>query len=67
MHRARFAEEAGAEFCEYAVGLPQHLPEPVRGVRIVGGMHLVIAKADRVRQFVRLVVDLDVDAEFAER
>ena len=65
MHRAALADEAAAEFLEDPVGLHQDSPEPVDVVRIVGAVDLVLVETDRVGNFVRLVMDLHVQAQLA--
>src|SRR5437588_11598577 len=67
MHRARLAEEAGAEFFEHPVGVQKYLEEPSHRVRIVGRVVSVLRELGRLRQFVRHLVDRNSNAEFAER
>src|ERR1700721_639937 len=67
MDRAGLAEKAGAELFEHPVDAYKNLQKPLHGVRIVGGMLVIIRKPDWIRQFVRHVVDRDVNAEFGER
>src|SRR5258707_15602111 len=61
--RARFAEEAGAELLEHAVGVHKDLQEAPHRIRIVRGVRDVLREANRLRQFVRHLVDGDVNAE----
>ena len=67
MHRARLAEEAGAELLEDAVAVHEDLQEAPDRVGIVGGMRGVLRKPDRVRQLVRHLVDGNGNAEFGKR
>ena len=67
MDRAGLAEKAGAELFEHPVDAYKNLQKPLHGVRIVGGMLVIIRKPDWIRQFVRHVVDGNVNAEFGER
>src|ERR1700749_5240660 len=67
VHRACLAEKAGAELLEYRIGVDQNMEKALHRVRIVGGVSVVLRKADRLRYFVRHPVDLDPDTEFGER
>src|SRR6478735_11310553 len=67
MHRARLAEKAGAELLEEAIAVHEDLQETSYSVRVVGRMRGVQRKPDRVRQFVRHLVDSSGNAEFGER
>ena len=67
MHRARLAEEAGAELLEDAVAIDEDLQEAPDGVGIVGSVRGVFGKLHRIRQFVRHLVDGNGNAEFGER
>src|SRR3954470_23306506 len=67
MHRAPLAEKAGAELLEHAIAVHEDLQETFYSVRVVGRMRAVQRKPDRVRQFVRHLVDSSSNAEFAER
>ena len=64
MHRARLAEEAGAELLEHAVGIDKDLQEAPHRIRVVGGVPVSCENRIGVRQFVRHLVDGDVNAEF---
>jgi hypothetical protein len=66
MHRARLAEEAGAELLEHPICVDQDLEEATCRVRIVGSMLAVLREPHRVGQLVGHIVDGDVDAEFGE-
>src|SRR6185437_10612645 len=61
-----FAEKAGAEFLQHAVGLQQNLPEPVRVDRIVRGMGRILAEGDGVGNFTGVLVDDDGDTEIRQ-
>src|SRR5258706_2903446 len=61
--RARLAEKAGAELLEHAVGVHKDLQEAPHRIRIVRGVRDVLREANRLRQFVRHLVDGDVNAE----
>src|SRR4029077_1199939 len=67
MHRARLAEESGAELLEDAVAVHKNLQEAPDRVGIVGGMGSVQRKPDRVRQLVRHLVDGKGNVEFGKR
>src|ERR1700723_1518085 len=67
MHRARFAEESGAELLEHAVDVDQDLQEAPHRVRVVGGVLAVQRKPDRLRQFTWHLIDDDINVEFCER
>src|ERR1700739_33899 len=67
MDRAGLAEEAGAELFEHPVDTDKNLQKPLHRVWIVGGMLVILRKPNRIRQFVRHVVDGNVNAEFGER
>src|ERR1700687_705333 len=66
MYRARLAEEAGAESLEHPIGIEQHLKKAPHRGRIIGCMPVVLRKSDRLRQFVRHLVDHEVNAELGE-
>ena len=63
MHRARLADEAGAEFIHHAVGLHQRLPEALRVVGIILRVGAVLLERNRVLDFARHGPDVHVDAE----
>src|SRR3979411_631119 len=67
MHRARLAEEGGAELLEHPIGIDQYLKETPHSVRVVGGMLVVLRKPDRLGQFVGHLVDGDMNAKLRER
>ena len=67
MHRARLAEEAGAELREHLVRRAEDAPEAVGIVAVVGRMHAILGERDRIGDFVRLAVDRDRDAEAGQR
>src|SRR5262249_52679781 len=67
MHRARLAEEAGAELFEHAVAVDEDLQEALYRHRIVGGMRGVLREARRLRQLVRHVVDSKLNAQLSQR
>src|SRR5258708_39716284 len=66
MHRAGLAEEAGAELLEHPIGVDKNLKKAPHRVRVVGGVLVILREADRLRQFVRHLVDHDVNAELGE-
>ena len=51
VHWACLAEKAGAELLEYTIGVDQNLEKALHRVRIVGGVSMVLRKADRLRYF----------------
>src|SRR6266403_9560 len=66
MHRARLAEEGGAELLQHPIGIDENLEKATHGVGIVRGVPVVLRKPSRLRQFVRHLVDRDVNAELCE-
>src|SRR5215213_7844980 len=66
MHRARLADKAGAKLFEHPIGIGKDLEEAMNRIRIVGRMTMVLRKRNRVRQFVRHVLDRDDDPEFCK-
>src|ERR1700687_3209893 len=66
MHRAGLAKEAGAELLEHPIGIDKNLKKAPHRVRVVGGWWVVLREADRLRKFVRHLVDRDMNAEFGE-
>src|SRR5665213_275944 len=66
MHRARFAEEAGAELLEYAIGVDEDLKKTPHCAGIVGRVPIILREPDRVRQFVWYLVDDDLDSDVGE-
>src|SRR5512143_1946341 len=66
VHRARLAEETGAELLEHPVGVDEDLEKAPHGIRVVGSMSIVLREPDRLRQFVGHLVDGNEDAEFRE-
>ena len=59
MHRACLAEKAGAELLEHAIDVDRNLKEAPHRRGVVGCMARILRKTDRVRQFVRHVVDFE--------
>src|SRR5258708_31057609 len=66
LQRAGLAEEAGAELLEHPIGIEKNLKKAPERVRVVGGVRVILREADRLRQFVRHLVDHDVNAELGE-
>ena len=56
MDRAHLAEKASAKEGKDAVRLDQDAPEAVRELGVIGGMLLVVLKADRMRDFHRHII-----------
>jgi len=67
MHRARFAEKAGAEMREHLVGREQDAPEAVGVVAVVGGVRVVLIEWDAISDLARHCRNAYVDPEFAKR
>src|SRR5215510_11271655 len=67
MHRARLADEAGAELFEQAVAVDEDLQEALHRLGIVGGMCRVLRESRWLRQLVRHVADDELDSEFGQR
>ena len=67
MHRAHFAEKTAAEQLEDAIGLNQRAPETIRCGGIVARMDMIFGKADRVRNFIRQLVDGNRDADALQK
>ncbi len=67
VHRAGLAAELAAEPAEHAVRSDQRQPEPVDGVRVVGGVHGVLGERDHLGQLDRGADDRHVDAQPAQR
>ena len=66
MHRAGLACETRAEFLKDPARLDQYAPEAIRILRIIGSMHLILFKRNRVRYLDRSGPDFDVNAETVE-
>ena len=56
-----------AEFLEHAIHLHQGAPKSVRGVGVVGCMHVIVAERDRARDFTGKLGYLHLDPEIGER
>src|SRR6266849_6251371 len=67
MHRAHFAEKAGAEMRKHVVRREQHAPETVGIVAIVGGVREVPIEWDAISDLARHRRDGNLDVEFGER
>src|ERR1700704_6693523 len=67
MHRARLSKEAGAELLEHPIGIEENLEEASHRIRVIGCMLVVFRKPDRLGQFVRHLVDGDIDTKFCAR
>lgn len=63
MHRARLAEKAGPELLEYAIAVHQDLVKPAHRIRVIRCVLRILRKRDRVGDFVRYLVNGDVDSE----
>jgi hypothetical protein len=66
MHRAHFADEAGTERLQHMRGLKQRAPEPIGRVRVVGRMHGVLLKGDRIGKLARHRPDRYVQSQRVE-
>src|SRR5450631_1024557 len=66
VHRTRLAEEAGAELLEHGIDVDEDLEKTPNRFWIVGGVPVVLRKTDRLRQFVRHLVDICGNAERGE-
>src|SRR5262249_47221777 len=67
MHRAHFAEKAGAEITEYVVRREQYAPEAVGIVAVVGGVRIVLIEWDAIDNLARHRRDAYVDPERGKR
>src|SRR6516162_8861653 len=67
MHRARLAEETGAELLEHAVGIDEDLQKTPHRIRVIGCVPFIVRKSDGIGQLVRNLVDDDVNVELRER
>src|SRR5208283_2864391 len=60
------SQKPGAEFLEYLIGPNQDAPKFVDGVRIIGGVHMVLFKWDGIGDFGGLRPNPAGDAEFGQ-
>ena len=67
MDRARLADKAAAEELEDAIRLHERAPEAMGGGCVISGVDPVLRKADRIRNFVRRLLDRDRNAHAVEK
>jgi hypothetical protein len=67
MHRAHLAQKVGAEAAEDARRRDERMPEALGRGGVVRVMLRVLREGDRIGDFVRHRMDLDVDAQLRQR
>jgi chromosomal replication initiation ATPase DnaA len=66
VHGARLAEERSLELLERAVGREQDAMKALNIVRVVSRMHIVLRERNRIGDFVRTAINVDVQTQVGE-